>query len=197
MMDFNTEKFKEYWRQTEVLREYRQNLYTFGDMRLPYVFAAEHTHLKNRTIVRRGVVLIQKPHIVLPVHYVGPEFKEGFEHANAIPHEAMYLLRAMALPYSHITNKPLVNEHLEYGTLQEILDRLSKEIDEQENTEIGLIKGVLAGMDVAMMRYTIGLAIKSAPENVKDFFEHVKRQRREPIRPDEKITDDDIKRLFG
>jgi hypothetical protein len=41
------------------------------------------------------------------------------------------------------------------------------------------------------------LAIKSAPENVKQFFEHLKKQRAQPIKPDEKITDDDIKRLFG
>jgi len=47
------------------------------------------------------------------------------------------------------------------------------------------------------MRYSLGLVIKSVPENVREFFEHLRKQRGEPIRPDEKITDEDIRRLFG
>jgi hypothetical protein len=39
--------------------------------------------------------------------------------------------------------------------------------------------------------------IRSAPGNVKEFFEHMRRQRGEPIGPDEKITDEDIRRLLG
>ena len=47
------------------------------------------------------------------------------------------------------------------------------------------------------MRYSLGLTIKSAPGNVMEFFEHLRRRRKEPIRPDERITDEDIRRLFG
>jgi len=179
-----------------VIREYQRMLYTFGDMELPYVFAAEHSRLKDRTVVRKGVVLLQKPHILLPEYYSGPEFKEGFEHANSIPPEAVYFFRAMGLPYSQLTNKTIAEEQIEYGGLQDILDEFSRKMDEQENAETGLIKGVLNGADVSLMRYSLGLIIKSASQNVKEFFEHLRRQRGEPIRPDEKITDDDIRRLF-
>lgn len=196
MPEFETEKFKEYWRRTEVIREYQRTLYTFGDTDLSYVFAAEHSRLKDRTIVRKGVIMIQKLHILLPGRYRGPEFKEGFEHADAIPPEAVYLFRAMGLPYSKITNKPAVEEQMEYGSLQEVLDRFDRKMDEQENTETGLIKGILEGADISLMRYSLGLVIKSAAENVKEFFEHLRRQRGEPIRADEKIEDEDIRRLF-
>ncbi len=104
MPELDKEKFKEYWRRTEVIREYQRMLYTFGDMELPYVFAAEHSRFKDRIVVRKGVVLFQKPHILLPRYYGGPEFREGFEHANAIPPEAVYLFRAMGLPYSPIAH---------------------------------------------------------------------------------------------
>jgi len=196
MPDFDQDKFKEYWKRTEIIREYQRMLYTFGDMDLPYVFVAEHSRFKDRTVARRGIILFQKPHILLPPYYGGPEFKEGFEHANAIPAEAAYLFRAMKLPYSHITNKLVAEEQIEYGGLQDVLDRFNKEMDGQEDSETGLIKGVLEGADISLMRYSLGLVIKSAPGNVREFFEHLKRQRREPIRPDEKITDEDIKRLF-
>jgi hypothetical protein len=197
MAEFDQEKFKECWKKTEVIREYQRMLYTFGDMDLPYVFIAEHSLFKDRTVARRGVILFQKPQILLPQYYRGPEFKEGFEHANAIPADAAYLFRAMKLPYSHITNKLIAEEQIEYGSLQEVLDRFYKEMDSQEDTETGLIKGILEGADISLMRYSLGLVIKSASENVKEFFEHIKRQRGEPIRPDERITDEDIRKLFG
>jgi len=196
MPEFDKQKFKDYWTRTEVIREYQRFLYTFGDMELPYIFAAEHSRFRDRTIVRKGVVLVQRPHILLPRYYSGPEFKEGFEHVRAIPPEAAYLFRAMGLPYSHLTNKPVAKEQIEYGGLQDVLDRLNRELEDQENAETGLIKGLLDGADISLMRYSVGLVIKSAPENVKEFFEHLRRQRGEPIRPDEKITDDDIRRLF-
>jgi len=197
MPEFNREKFKEYWRRTEIVREYQRMLYTFGDMELPYIFAAEHSRFRDRTVVRKGVVLLKKPQILLPGYYSGPEFKEGFDHADAIPSEAVYLFRTMGLPYSHITNKTVAEELIEYGSLQEVLDGFNRQMDDQENAETGLIKGIFDGADVSLMRYSLGLIIKSATQNVREFFEHLRRQRGEPIRPDEKISDEDIRRLFG
>ncbi len=196
MPEYDRADFMAHWSATEVIREYQRMLFTFGDMELPYVLVAEHSRLRDRTIVRKGIVLIQRPHILLPPYYGGPEFKEGFEHANAIPPEAVYLLRAMQMPYSQITNKPVGEEEIEYGNLQSVLDKFCKEMERQEDTETGLIKGVLKGADISLMRYSLGLAIKSAPGNVKEFFEHLRMRRGEPIRPDERITDEDIRRLF-
>lgn len=197
MPEFDREEFRKYWSATEVIREYQRMLFTFGDMELPYVLAAEHSRFRDRTVVRKGVVLVQRPQILLPSYYGGPEFKEGFEHSNAVPPEAVCLLRAMGMPYSQITNKPVGEQAIELGGLQKVLDRLAREMEGQGDTETGLIKGVLDGADISLMRYSLGLAIKSAQGNVKEFFEHLRRRRGEPIRPDERITDEDIKRLFG
>ena len=196
MPDFDSQRFKDCWRKTEVVREYRRALYTFGDMELPYVFAAEHGRLQDKTVIRRGVVTIQKPRILLPGHYRGPEFQAGFEHAGAIPPDAVWFFRAMGLPYSEVHHRALGTEQLEYGRLQEVLDRFDQQLESQENHETGLIKGLAGGTDISLMRYAIGLAIKSAPENIREFFEHLHRQRGEPIRPHETITDEEIDRLF-
>ena len=195
MSEFDRERFNECWKATEVIREYQRMLFTFGSMELPYVLVAEHDRFKDRAVVMKGRVVLQRPQIVLPPHYGGPEFKEGFEHA--LPPEALYLLRAMQVPYSQIRNKPIAEEQIEYGSVQSVLDRFDKEMESQEDTETGLIKGVLDGADVCLMRYSLGMAIKSAPGNVQEFFEHLRRRRGEPIRPDERITDEDIRRLFG
>ena len=196
MPESNREKFREFWRQTEVIREYHRTLYTFGDAKLPYVFAAEHPRLSDRAVVRKGVVIIQKPQILLPGQY-GPQFTDGFEQIHDFPSEAIYFFRAMGLPYSKISNRPVAKEQIEYGGLQRVLDKLDRQLEQHEEPETGLIKGVLDGAEVALMRYAVGLIVKSAPENVKEFFEHLRRQRGEPIRPDERISDEDIERLFG
>ena len=196
MAEFDKDKFKKFWRKTEVIREYSQILYTFGDTQLPYVFAAEHKRFKDRAVVLKGAVVVEKPHILLPRYYGGPEFKEGFEHSKAIPPEVVYLFRAMGLPYSHVTNRPAAKEQIEYGNLQSVLDRLDRQLEDKQDTETGLIKGVVDGTDISLMRYAVGLMIKSGLENILEIFEHLRRQRGEPIRPDEKITDEDIKKLF-
>jgi hypothetical protein len=197
MPEFDQDKFREFWKRTEVIREYQRMLYTFGDMDLPYVFVAEHSQFRDRSLIRRGIIFLQKPQILLPNYYGGLEFREGFEHADAIPAEAAYIFRAMKLPFSQITNKLVAEELIEYGGVQDVLNRFDEKLNSQEDSETGLIKGVLEGADVSLMRYSLGLIIKSAPGNVKEFFEHIRRQRGEPIRPDERITDEDIRRLFG
>ncbi len=197
MPEFDREQFNQCWRSTEVIREYGRMLFTFGAMELPYVLVAEHGQFKDRAVVMKGLVALQRPQIMLHPHYCGPEFKEGFDHANALPPEAVYLLRAMQVPYSQISNKPVAEEQIEYGSLQSVLDKFDQEMENQGDTETGLIKGVLDGADISLMRYSLGLAIKSAPGNVNEFFEHLRRRRGEPISPDERITDEDIRRLFG
>ncbi|MFC1738294.1 hypothetical protein ACFL1G_04490 [Planctomycetota bacterium] len=196
MTNAHEEKFKEYWKQTEIIREYQRILFTFGDIELPYVFIAENRNLPDRTVVRKGTVFLQRPRIVLPEHHSAPEF-EGFEQLNELPREAAYLFRAAKLPYSQISNKPLAQERLEYGRPDDVLERVDRQMDEYNDTETGLIKGPLEGADVSLIRYSFGLAVKSAPENISEFLEHLRKQSGKPIREDEKITDEELRKLFG
>jgi hypothetical protein len=189
--------FEQYWKKTEIIREYHKILFTFGDMRLPYVFLAEHTNYNDRVFVHKGVVNIQKPNILLPGHRQNIEFKEGFEHSHDIPRNMAVVMRSLGLPHSQVSNKQFVREEIEYGRLQEVIDKYSRKLESNEDSDTALIKGVVGGADISLMRYSIGLMVKSGPENVKEYIEHMKRQTGEPIRPDEQITDEDIRRLFG
>ncbi len=195
MTDLYEEKFREYWRQTEVIREYQRILFTFGDMELPYIFVAENQQYPDRSVIKKGTVFVQRPRILLPEHRNGPAF-EGFEHPNDMLREAAYLFRAARLPYSQISNKLIAQEKLEYGRADDVIEKICNRMDEHSDTETGLIKGVLEGVDISLIRYSFGLAVKSAPENMKEFLEHLRKQSGEPIRSDEKITDEELRRLF-
>jgi len=196
MKDPNEKQFNQYWRETEIIRQYQQILYTFGDMKLPYVFLAEHNSYNDRTVVRKGIIHIQKPNIVLPGQYGGPKFGEGFDEFASLTPDAAFIIRSMGLPYSEVTNKWLTKDSIEYGKLQQTIDKFTDQLEHQEDTDTGLIKGIAGGVDIALMRYSIGLMIKSAPENVRQFFEHLRKQDAGPIRINETITDDDIQKLF-
>ncbi|MHC4757623.1 MAG: hypothetical protein ACYTE8_03105 [Planctomycetota bacterium] len=196
MSDPYEEKFREYWKHTEIIREYQRVLFTFGDMELPYVFVAESRQLSERTVVRKGTVFLQRPRIVLPGQSRGPEF-EGFEHPDAIGREAAFLFRAAKLPISHITNKLFAQEKLEYGRAEDVIERISSEMDLRNDTDTGLVKGSVDGADVSLIRYSFGLAIKSAPDNIREFLEHTRKHKGKPIRADEKITDEELRKLFG
>ena len=149
MARFDKEAFRKFWRGTEVIREYHRTLYTFGDAKLPYVFAAEHPGFRDRVAVRKGAIVIQKPHIILPGHYREPELGEGFELSDAFPPEVTYVFRAMGVPYSTITNRPTAEEAIEYGSLQDVLDRFERKLEAREDSETGLIKGDLQGVEVS------------------------------------------------
>ena len=195
MTKSNEDKFRQYWQQTIIIREYQRLLFTFGDMELPYVFVAENTTLPDRTVIQKGTMVLEKPHIFLPTHQDTPKF-EGFEHSNAFAREVAYLFRAAKLPYSHISNKPLAQEKLEYGCSDDVIERICKQMDVLDDTETGLIKGPLEGIDISLIRYSFGLAVKSAPENINEFLEHLRSQSGKPIKPNEKITEEELRKLF-
>ena len=193
MPPINRETFKKYCRETEIIRHYDRMLLTFGDMKLPYIFAGEH-HLRDRVVVMKGVVLVQKP---IMMRSSGSQFKEGFEHADTLPSEVISIFRRMGLPYCHLHNKLILKQEIEYDSLQGVLDKYNKRLEAEKDTKTGLIKGVVEGADISLMLYSIELAAKSTPGNIDHFMEHLTKQRMGPFNPGETITDDDIRRLLG
>jgi len=188
----NSRRFWKLWWGTKIIRGHQQMLYTFGDMKLPYIFAAEHP-LRDRTIIMEGTISVERPKIIIPGQYEGPEFQEGF--TKPVPYDAIHVFRAMGLPHSIITNKLETKNGIAYDSPGSVLKKLEAKLKAEEDTETGLIKGFLKGIEVSLMRYAIELGLKSAPGNVNQFFEHMRLQRMGPI-IDNKITDEEARRLF-
>ncbi len=187
-------RLNKYWKNTKIIREYQSSLFTFGSTNLPYILACKHS-MKDRTIVIKGVVVTEKPRIILPAHMYedGPHFENCFKD---MPNDVQSFFRFFRIPYCHIHNRPLQDQKIEYGNLDSVLDKYNKELENAKDTEIGLIQGSIEGAEISLGRYLFQLSVKSRPENVQEFMEHLRRQRGEPIRPKEKITDEEIARLF-
>lgn len=192
MLEFEfDEESQKQWNRTEIVREYKRSLYSFGDMELPYMFAAEHKRFSDRTIVNKGVMLAKKPHIILP-GYNGLQLQEGFSHSTA----AIHIYRILGLPYCAVTNRIVAEQELSYGSLQDVVDDLYQELEAQRDETTGLIKGMAGCLEASLLFYFLRLSAKSCPKNIEEFLDHKRRQRGRPINPNERFTDDDFRRLI-
>ena len=189
-MSMEQAAFRRYWQGTEVIRSYQRMLSSFGDTRLPYVFAAEHSNLRDRVVVQEGFIHVHTPTILVPSR--GPEFGQGFE-AVHIP-EQIFLFMRSAMPYCRVDQQTRREATVEYGTLQEVLNKHVRKLEEDEET--GLIKGIVGGHNVSLMLYFGMVASRSSDANVREILEHIGHQRRGPIGPDEGITDEEMRRLL-
>ena len=140
-----------------------------------------------------GTISVERLKIIIPGQYEGPKFQEGFN--NPVPYNAVHIFRKMGLPHSIITNKLETEQGIVYANLEKALIKLEAKLKSKKDTETGLIKGVLKGVEVSLMRYAIELGIKSAQGNVNQFFEHMRIQRMGPI-TDNQITDEEVRMLF-
>ena len=189
------DRFRKCWDKTEIRREYRRMLFTFGSVVLPYVYVAESNHFNDKVIVKKGNIRCERPNIILPGQYSGPQFGEGF--SDPVPLETSFIFRTMGLPYCIVDNKIISTEGMEYGRLGKVLERLNEDLERNGDDETALIKGLYNGLEVSLRKYFIGISTKSVPGNMKEFADHMRRQQDVgPIDPDEILSDEDFQRLL-
>lgn len=185
MNELNEEKFRKFWEQTKLVRTYKPRLSSYLDIDLPYIFLSQHPELE-RVFVKKGKVYVKKPAIIIPG--VTAEF-EGFEYGDEIKRQVAILTRMIRLPYYKYSHKPIAEEILDYGYLEEIIERYDKEMEKENDEKTGLIIGNIKGWSISLARYSFEVATKSAPENIKELLERVKRKEYPPIASDEEIPD--------
>ena len=78
---------------TKIIRPRAQNLQTFSDTDLSYIFLSKALVNAGDTIVRKGEVLVEKPAIVLPNNL--PQF-EGFDFGKIRFHHLQDIQRVNA-----------------------------------------------------------------------------------------------------
>ena len=176
MNELNEEKFRKFWEQTKLVRTYKPRLSSYLDIDLPYIFLSQHPELE-RVFVKKGKVYVKKPAIIIPG--VTAEF-EGFEYGDEIKRQVAILTRMIRLPYYKYSHKAIA---------EEIIERYDKEMEKENDEKTGLIIGNIKGWSISLARYSFEVATKSAPENIKELLERVKRKEYPPIASDEEIPD--------
>ncbi|MBI4062005.1 MAG: hypothetical protein HY403_11325 [Elusimicrobia bacterium] len=153
--------------RTMVLREPKRRLATFGATRINYHLISAVDELPNRTRLREGTVVAQRPQILTPSAFV--ERFQGFgdeaaEFARWISTSYRDLLRGLEYNFR--------NQGLSARVLSEdprlVADRMLADFDARDAADRTVIRCPDGAWSLALMKFTLDEAARSFPGHVRD-----------------------------
>jgi hypothetical protein len=166
-----TEDFSRAIEETEVHRGRRSRLLTVGSTELPYILLNRSLVHKGDTVVRRGVLKVEEPAIMLMQR---PHQFEGFGDESGDPNEALVAIGRLArFPPARYTNRE-VQMDVEDKPLDAVLRDLDHFLDENCDERTGLISGPVEIWHLSLMVY-VGHMIRQSAGG--DFTDLIKRLR--------------------
>jgi hypothetical protein len=149
---------------TELIRGPQQNLATFGNSVIDYYVVTEL--VGNLSVVRDGKVIAERPKIVTPAYLVNVEgFSEQAKKYVAMmarerPYESGIFYRYKNEPKGmNVVSEPV----------RQVINKLSSQIEEQNNPLSTIIRGVEELWDVSLLMFIYELTTKSASTNMAEF----------------------------
>jgi hypothetical protein len=163
----DAEAFRKIAGQIKVLRAPGHALATFGATRLTYHLVSPVEDLENRTRLRRGTVLSEKPRIITPDAFA--ERFKGFgrqaqEFAQWLTPAYRDLLRALEYNFKNQDLKTRVIS----GAPQAVAERIVADLERREVRDEAVIGCPDGAWGLALMKFTLDYAARSFPEQVRD-----------------------------
>ncbi len=181
-----------YLKQTRIVRAPKRLLTAFGATTLHYHLVSPVEDMKDRTRLREGKVLSEKPRILTPESLA--ERFEGFgeearQFAQWLAGAYPDLLRALEY---HFKNQGFATRVISDGE-QEVAARIAADLDSREVKDQAVIRCPDAAWSLALMKFTLDESARSFPTHVRDL------ERRGLFDPAGKLQDRrrrEIERLF-
>ena len=152
---------------TSLLRRPRRSLNTFGATRTRYHLVSAVEDLRDRTRLREGLVVAERPRI-LTADSLRERFegfgKESLEFADWLSSEYRAALRALEYRFSN--REPTVS--VLHADPSEVARRIESDLDARSEAGDLLIRCPDAGWSLALMKFTLDEASRSFPGNVRD-----------------------------
>ena len=159
-------------KQTEVLRMQLQDLATFEQTLVPYIFLGESALNSGDTVVRQGSVVIARPSLILP--NFSPQF-EGFDVNESTPLSpdalaTFLLVRGIQFPslkYRHqMASLDVYEGSLQQG-IRHYLDRLTA----AEDIRTGVVVGPEEAWQFSVLLLVGALVVRSAEGDLRRILE--------------------------
>lgn len=156
-----------YLRRTSVLRAPRAALSTFGATDIQYHLISSVEDLANKTRLREGRVVSERPKILTP-----DAFKERFsgfgddapEFARWLSSSYKDLLRALEYNFK---NQGFTTRVISQAP-PDIADRIIKDAEERDLRDRAVILCPDSAWSLALMKFSLDEAARSFPTNVRD-----------------------------
>ncbi|MBU1061845.1 MAG: hypothetical protein KJ957_04135 [Candidatus Omnitrophica bacterium] len=163
---------------TKIMRPRAQNLQTFSDTNLSYIFLSKALVNAGDTIVRKGEVLVEKPAIVLPDNlpqFEGFDFGKGFDF-NQDTVTNFLLVRGVSFPSMRYNNKTHILDVYD-GHIDKAVAYYSDELQRKEDVSAGLIVGTEDCWQFSVMIFICMQVARSANNDIRELFEYFRKRK--------------------
>jgi hypothetical protein len=153
---------------TEILRMPKHKLATFGVTRVYYYFMSSIS--AEKTKVREGTVISQRPKIIAPEEY--ENIFEGFGKQTSKYAQAIFQLTGTDL---RILEYRFKNDSEEVNTVNEtfnvVLKKINNRIDKNEDKLSAIIKGTDSTWQLSIMKFIVDITVQSSSANITELEE--------------------------
>ena len=164
-------------KKTKIIRPRAQELQTFSDTSLPYVFLAEALVNKGDTIVRQGEIMVEKPAILLPSNlpqFEGFDFEKEFEIGLDMLTNFL-IVRGVRFPSMKYNNK---TESLKIydGHVEKAIGYYSDMLQRREDVHAGLVVGPEDCWQFSVLIFICTQIAKSVNTDIRNLLERFRRK---------------------
>jgi hypothetical protein len=167
----DAKKIRTFLESTTLIRKPKKLLSTFGATRIEYHVVSPIDSMKNKTRLREGIVVSEKPQILTP-----DALRERFEgfgedsepFSEWIQNQFRDVLRALEYNFKNQNpNARVISENSRQTAL-----KIRDDVDKREINNAAVIECPDAGWSLALMHFTLEEAARAFPTNVRDLEQH-------------------------
>ena len=163
---------------TEIVRTRIQILRTKEDTNVPYILLTESSINLGDTVVRKGVIKITSPSLIVPPN--NPQFN-GFDFKEEDPLDKnslvnFFLVRGVHLPSFNYDNKTVSMDVFE-GSLNKTVKHYEQQLQQEENINTGLIIGNEDSWPLSLLIFVCSQITKNANQDIKHLIDQYKEKR--------------------
>lgn len=169
--EFDERRFHDAWRAIRIERGSAYSLFTFGESELPYFLVLGPKTEGGPFRISRGEIRITRPLIITPDN-ASPELSGFFDDVDDDETPVPQFLMARSAAFAHLRLKNRRGEtRLVTDNVEEALDRLSRQLDAEEDDRTAILIAPRGLGSLALFRYASERILASAPDNIQELRE--------------------------
>ena len=164
-------------KKTKIIRPRAQELQTFSDTNLPYVFLAEALVNRGDTIVRQGEIKVEKPAIILPSNlpqFEGFDFEKEFDLGLDMVTNFL-LVRGVTFPSMKYDNKAETLKIYD-GHIEKAIKHYSNALQRREDVHSGLVIGSEDCWQFSILIFICTQIAKSANSDIRRLLDRFRKE---------------------
>lgn len=160
--------------ETEIVRQRLEKLSSKTVTDLPYICLSQSEVNEGDTVVRKGIIVVEEPALVLPPNL--PQF-EGFEFEREFRSYLtnFFLVRGVSFPSLKYNNK-MYSLDLFGGNIEKAIAHYRNRLEKEEDVRTGLIVGPGEVWQLSLLVFVCSQVIRSADNDIKRLLEDLKKE---------------------